>query len=282
MGTSVTPEVIDTAAQWPIGFIILIIMLFIVLLTGKQLLQKLFKYNTNSAILASSPGHLSYIIGMSLDNRANVQQVTLVQSIRVLALTLLVPVFFQIFGGREFSKLQSNVELLAYHNLIFIFLGSIICGWCLKKMNIPAAYLLGGMFVSSLSHLSNLTPGHLPEWLSIPAFLIMGTLIGTRFNSITYTTFQKGLIAGIMITINAVLFTIIAAFIASWFVDVPITQILIAFAPGGLESMAALAILLNVEPSFVAAHHVMRLLLLTFLVPSLLKIYETNEGTIDE
>ena len=133
------------------------------------------------------------------------------------------------------------------------------------------------MFISTASHLSNLTPGHLPDWLSIPAFLLMGTLIGTRFNGISFKVFHQGLYAGMIITLNAIILSILAAYIASWFVDAPITQLLIAFAPGGLESMAAMAVLLDAEPSFVAAHHVTRLLLLTFLIPFIMRIYDLRE-----
>jgi hypothetical protein len=41
----------------------------------------------------------------------------------------------------------------------------------------------------------------------------------------------------------------------------------VAFAPGGVEAMAAIALSLGYEPTFVAAHHVFRLFLLSFLMP---------------
>jgi uncharacterized membrane protein AbrB (regulator of aidB expression) len=43
-----------------------------------------------------------------------------------------------------------------------------------------------------------------------------------------------------------------------------------AFVPGGVEAMAAMAVLLGADPAFVAAHHVMRLFMLTALVPLLI------------
>jgi uncharacterized membrane protein AbrB (regulator of aidB expression) len=41
----------------------------------------------------------------------------------------------------------------------------------------------------------------------------------------------------------------------------------LAFAPGGVEVMAAIAVETGLEPAFVAAHHVFRLIVLTVLVP---------------
>jgi hypothetical protein len=47
---------------------------------------------------------------------------------------------------------------------------------------------------------------------------------------------------------------------------------MIAFAPGGLETMAALSIMLGADPAFTALHHVYRLLFLTFLVPAFIQM----------
>jgi len=48
------------------------------------------------------------------------------------------------------------------------------------------------------------------------------------------------------------------------------TLLLVAYAPGGVEAMAAMAVQLGLAPAFVAAHHVARLLVLTLFVPALL------------
>jgi hypothetical protein len=48
------------------------------------------------------------------------------------------------------------------------------------------------------------------------------------------------------------------------------TLLIVAYAPGGVEAMAAIAVQLGLAPAFVAAHHVARLLVLTLLVPLLL------------
>ena len=44
----------------------------------------------------------------------------------------------------------------------------------------------------------------------------------------------------------------------------------VAYAPGGVETMAAISVQLNLAAAVVAAHHVLRLLVLTVLVPIML------------
>ena len=50
-----------------------------------------------------------------------------------------------------------------------------------------------------------------------------------------------------------------------------------AFAPGGLQTMVALCAVLAVVPGFVAACHIMRLVVLSFLLPVMLSRVPTRE-----
>ena len=50
-------------------------------------------------------------------------------------------------------------------------------------------------------------------------------------------------------------------------VSMPVGQLWLGLSPGGLESMGALAIALGYDTAFIAAHHVARLLLLSFAIP---------------
>ena len=49
--------------------------------------------------------------------------------------------------------------------------------------------------------------------------------------------------------------------------ELPFTQVWIAFAPGGLEAMAAMAIALGFDPAYVGTHHILRFIGLALVVP---------------
>ena len=49
-----------------------------------------------------------------------------------------------------------------------------------------------------------------------------------------------------------------------------LSLLFLSYAPGGVEAMAAMAVQLHLAPAVVAAHHVLRLLVLTVLVPLML------------
>lgn len=272
MGSGVTPQVVEAAAKWPMAIFTLFVSLVLILQISSLLLRSLFGFDRISAILASSPGHLSYILGLSTDTGADIQRISIVQSLRVLVLTMLVPLIFVFMGEEQVDAEDVNRLVIPWTHIVGIVLASGFAGWGLKRLRIPAAYLLGGMLVSSLTHIGSLTTGNLPEWLSVSAFLVMGTLIGSRFSGITPRTLGNSLAAGMLTTVVAALVSVSASFIAARVLDLPINHVLIAFAPGGVETMAAMAVLLEVDPSFVAVHHVARLLFLTMLVPILISL----------
>ncbi|MDX1737159.1 MAG: AbrB family transcriptional regulator, partial [Alphaproteobacteria bacterium] len=52
----------------------------------------------------------------------------------------------------------------------------------------------------------------------------------------------------------------------------PFGQLWVAFAPGGVEAMAAMAISLDFDPAFVAVHHLFRIIFLILILPIAVKI----------
>ncbi len=107
----------------------------------------------------------------------------------------------------------------------------------------------------------------MPDWLSVPCFIVMGAMIGTRFSGVRPRDLARFAGAGVITTVIAVGIAGAAAWFASWLTGLPLGPMLVAFAPGGVETMAAIALLINADPAFVAAHHVMRLFILLALVP---------------
>lgn len=276
MGASATPDVLVAAQKWPASFLILIMTVIAVIVSCMWILRNLFKYDRNSAVLASSPGHLSYVLGLSMDVKADIKSVSIVQSLRVLALTLLVPFIVVGFNSESIPSTLSNQTRLWLPHLLLIFIASLTLGAILKRFRIPAAFLLAGMFISTFGHITDATPGIVPLWLTIPTFLIMGTMLGTRFQGVTLDLLKQSFLAGFTVTFISATIAVLAAIPVAWLLSVPASQVLIAFAPGGVETMVALAIMLDAEPSFVAAHHVLRLVFLTFAVPFILGFTSQN------
>ena len=273
VGSNVTPEALSNAARWPLSLLMMLVSIFAITFVCKIVLNKFFLMDKPSSLLASSPGHLSFVLMLSADTNSDTSKVAIIQSIRVLTLTIATPVIILLVSENAFTPDILDKPSLAFFNILGLFFLSIIFGFLLQKANFPAPFLIAAMLCSTITHGTNITPGYIPQFLEISAFIILGTIIGSRFVTITIKQLGSCLGSGLVLTFLSISISGLAALLVHYFTEIPLSHIFIAFAPGGLETMIAMGGLVSAEPTFIASHHVSRLFFLAFLIPILLKKY---------
>lgn len=275
IGSTVTPEVVQTALLWPLSLAVLTAAVLAIFFIARAALERGFGYDRMTAVLAATPGHLSFVLGLSTTLGANVPQVALVQTVRVLLLTLCVPVLISAWGI-EGTPPTGPAPVMAFGHLAILVPLSLIFGLVLKRLTVPAPLLLAAMGVSALTNGSALTTGTPPPWLTVAAFVGMGAMIGTRFSGLDRRGFGVAFLAGLVTTLIACAVAAVFAALAASVVGLPPAALLLAFAPGGVEVMAAIAIETGLEPAFVAAHHIFRLLALSIMLPVLIRLSQSR------
>lgn len=270
LGTAITDEALDSFLHWPLAFVVLAILLWIMLVVCRNILTRWFEYDGQSALLAASPGHLSYVLSLGSAFELDLAKISVVQSVRLLALTLIVPVVALWFGMKVTGDILPPGEpMLAWQMGVLLVL-SFGVGLTFLKFRVPAALLLGGLLVSGFAHGAGWVTGVLPTICAIPSFVVLGTLIGTRFSNVSPKDLREAAVAGLAVTAVGTVLSVAAAVPVALWLGMPITHVIVAFAPGGLETMVAMGAVLGANPGFVVACHVGRLLLLTVLVPLVL------------
>ena len=190
----------------------------------------------------------------------------------VLLVTTLLPFALDLFSGHPLSSGAAGAASLSMAQFLVIFTLSIMLGAVLTRFRFPAAYLLAGMFVSSLAHYFGGVVGRPDPAILFVGFSLTGTLVGARFTSIDRACFKK--LMGASISSFFVSIFLAAAFsaVTAHLLSINFGQVFVAYAPGGVEAMAAMALSLNYDPAFVAMHHLYRIVLLIFLLPVFLKL----------
>lgn len=270
MGTGLTPDIFVAARTWPLSFLMVPIAIVILLYVATWILQRFFGYDRTTALLAASPGHLSFVISLAADTKSDLLAVGVIQSVRVLALTLTVPLIVDVLGlvGLEPVVARATMGLLP---LLASFAAAVVIGLIFQRWKTPAALLLGGMVASGATHITDIAVGDLPAWIMIPTYVLLGAMIGSRFSGASLKAMRTAFVAGAVVTVVVVALAAVIAALVSWLTSVPVDAALIAFAPGGLETMAAMAVMLNAQPTYVGAHHILRLLILSALMPYVLR-----------
>jgi membrane AbrB-like protein len=266
MGASVARDSLSLIAQWPVTMAALVIELLLIVAGTGYMLRKLFGIDRGTAYLSSFPGHLSFVMGIAAAGVGDPRQITIIQVIRILMLTTVVPIgaLFLPVGHYAPPGGQADIGWVA---IVVVTTICAVVGFVATKLRVPAAYALGAMGAAMIAKFTGNFDGAMPAPLLVGAFIMVGALLGSRFGGITMTEFRKAAAGGVIATLLTVAFVTVVTFAASQLVDMPYGQIWLALAPGALEGMGALGIALGFDTAFIAAHHVARLLMLTVLVP---------------
>lgn len=270
VGAGFDRSALDAMIRWPLAFVVVVVMIWGMLVVSRWMLGRYFGFQARSALLAAAPGHLSFVLAIAADAGDDVVRVSTTQSVRLLSLTLVVPFVALAMGVDLGGTVAPQGALMgAGMTAALLVLGG-SAGAILGRLSVPAPMLIGPMLVSAIGHLTELAPGVLPLWLVLPAFLVLGSLIGTRFSGVSMGDLTSGLAAGLAVTGVAVVLAMVAALPVAMALGMPLAHILVAFAPGGFETMIALGAVLGVVPGFVAACHMMRLFVLSVMLPIML------------
>lgn len=272
LGSGITREALAQSIHWPISLLTLGCMVVVIVMVSSWILQRFFSIQPETAVLSSTPGAFVFTIAMAASGKADIRTVLVIQNIRLLVVTSLLP-FILDHLSFESRHNQQSVGVFQVESYVMIAI-SLTVGVVMLRWKIPASFLLAGMLISGVGHYLDLVTGRPPLPLIFMSFVITGSMVGSRFSSISRTDLGRLLGASIAIVCVAGLLLISFAYPVALILELPLGQILVAYAPGGVEAMAAIALSMGYDPAFVATHHLFRLLLLFLVFPVCIKLAE--------
>lgn len=266
MGASVAPDSLQLIASWPVSIAALAIELVLIIAATGWMLARFFKLDTGTAYLSSFPGHLSFVMGIASAGVGDARQIVIIQVIRILMLTICVPIGTLFLPIDHFAPPMAT-EFLSLWQLLALVVACLAVGLVFIRLKVPAGLVLGSMAAATVAKLGGLYVEAMPVPLTTVTFILTGALIGSRFAGISRAEFATAAKGGLIATSMTVGIVTMIAYGVSLLVDMPFGQIWLGLAPGALEGMGALGIALGYDTAFIAAHHVIRLLLLSFAIP---------------
>ena len=276
MGASVAPDSLSLLASWPISLAALALELVIIVASTGWMLTRVFKLDAGTAYLSSFPGHLSFVMGIAATGVGNARQIVIIQVIRILMLTIAVPIGAVFLPIDQFAPPMRN-DFLGPLQLLLLAAGCVAVGLIFMRLKVPAGMVLGAMAAATAAKLGGLYTEAMPTPLVIGTFILTGALIGSRFVGITRGEFLAAAKGGLIATGMTVTIVTVMAMGVAQLVDMPFGQIWLGLSPGALEGMGALGIALGYDTAFIAAHHVIRLLMLSFAIPAVVMLIRWQE-----
>ena len=266
MGASVARDSLALVAQWPISLAALVAELVIIVLSTGYMLRRVFRLDPGTAYLSSFPGHLSFVMGIAAAGVGDPRQIVIIQVIRIMMLTICVPIGTHFLPAVQ-AAAPAQVPAMDWMVLLLLCLGCGLAGLLATKARMPAGIVLGAMAAATAAKLGGLFDGAMPGPVLVVTYVLVGALIGSRFAGIGWAEFRQAAVGGLIATAMTVGIVTAMAGVVAAFVDMPFGQIWLGLSPGALEGMGALGVALGYDTAFIAAHHVTRLMLLTFAIP---------------
>ena len=208
-----------------------------------------------------------------MKKKIDLNQVATSHLIRLIIIITVFPFIVNSFYDHEVIKIvEEKIIDQNFSNLIILLIASIILIFFFDKIRIPAALLSGTLVASGILQISELATYRLPSNIIDYCLLILGASVGCRFANKTFGEIAKNALHSFVATLLLVILGVCASLIASLIIDKNFFTLLLSYCPGGIYEVAVIAIFFDLDPEFVSFHHIIRLLMILFIVPFILKI----------
>ena len=282
LGSLVSRQLIQHVGSYPLTIGLLALATFCSTFASSLYLQRVHGWDPTSALLAGSPGALSQITILAVEKGADVAGIAVVQTMRVIILTAALPLLVALSGIPSQGSPVFGTATASPLELAALVAASVAVALLLRLARFPASWMFGAMIASSVLHGTALIEGGLPVWVRNVALVGIGALIGSRFARMRISTLLKHVNAGlgsfaVAIAISAIFVTLIVTTTHVRFADV-----VVAFAPGAMDAMLALALTLHIDPIFVGAHHLSRFVFVSITTPGIVHLFGRPQVDVDD
>lgn len=264
----------DRARDWWLSLIGM--ALFVAVASPLAILycRRVMGFDTISATFAGIPGGLGEMVLTGATLGGDARRIALAHIGRLAIILILIAPAMQFIAGLELANARPGfspwVKLPPIDALVLVccaLLGAVIA----RVIRLPNPFLLGPLLLSAIAHLYGFTTASPPNWLLDIVQLLVGTYVGAQFANTRLGELLRTLALSTLLTFALLGLAGLFAWSLSRYGDLPLAAVLLAFIPGGIAEMCLIAILLHVDPIFVAAHQVFRVLLIMLSSPLLAK-----------
>jgi len=273
IGNYIDQNLINQMTEWVWTSIIMFVYILISILIVSKYLQKFSGYNVKTSIFSAAPGALGPLMILAEHEKSDLSQVATSHLIRLIIIITVIPFFVVNYSTNEALTIEKFNYIDQNHfHLLILLIGSILLIFLFDKIGVPAALLSGTLVASGILQISEVASYKLPDESINFCLLILGASVGCRFADKSLKEVASNSFHSLVATVILVTLGLLAAIVATYFVDTNFLTLLLSFSPGGIYEVAVIAIAFDLDPNFVAFHHIIRLLMILFTIPIILKI----------
>ncbi len=206
----------------------------------------------------------------------------MVQTLRVIVLTAALPLLLALTGLNTAAPPTAPFGVASPIELTELIAAAVAVAMLLRLIRFPASWMFGPMLGSSVLHATGLVEGGLPPWVRGISLVGIGAVIGARFSRMKLKTLLSHINAALGSFAVAIVTSAIFVMVIALTTHVHFSDIVVAFAPGAMDAMMALALTLHIDPIFVGAHHLARFLFVSISLPGIVHLFGRPQEDVDD
>lgn len=264
LGSQVTPQLAERVLDWPLSAVLLLLGVAASTAAAAAWYRRC-GFDSVSAWFASAPGAMTAMILMGEKSGGDPRRIAIAQSLRVVLVVLILPPLFWFYEGASGADMAAAVDSpLAAPWMLLLLPLLLPLG---RRLCLPTPALLTPLLFAALMSGFDIASLSLPDWGMNVMLWVLGCAIGSRFRGLSSARLGRYLFEAFVATLVAL--AVLAGFaeLIHRLVGVPRDVALLALAPGGIGEMAILAVALDLDPVFVAFHHLLRMVALMLFAP---------------
>ena len=281
IGSVVSRQLVQHVSAYPLTIGLLAVATFCSTFASSLYLQRVHGWDRTSAFLAGSPGALSQITILAVERGADLPAIAVVQTMRVIILTAALPLVLAATGILAATP-SVTFATASPLQLTILVLASLALALALRLLKFPVSWMFGAMIASSALHGAGLVDGGVPLWVRSVALVGIGALIGSHFARMKPRVLIGHINAALGSFAVAILISGIFVAIIALTTQVRLSDTVVAFAPGAMDAMLALALTLHIDPIFVGAHHLSRFVFVTIATPGIVHLFGRTQDDVDD
>jgi membrane AbrB-like protein len=274
LGSAFTPELLGEAGRIAAGLAVQAGFIVLVTAISYVIYSRVGGYDRVTAYFSSTPGGLSEMTLLGDSLGGDVRTISLNHAVRVLLVVCAIPFYFRFIQHVAVPSAPGTGSIAALQWTDVAILGACgVIGYVgAKRLRLPAAALIGPLFLSAAVHLGGLTSSSVPAEIAAVAQIVVGAAIGGRFAGVTLS--QVGRIARLAVLTSAISIgaAVVVAEAVSRFTTINLATLFLGLAPGGLAEMSLIALALGVDTAFVTVMHFFRVAMIMLLAPQAFRL----------
>src|SRR5210317_2049225 len=232
IGNYIDQNLFNQMFDWIWTSLIMLIYIIICILVVAKYLQKFASYGEKASIFSAAPGALGPLMILAENEKTDLSQVATSHLIRLIIIITVIPFIIVNNTGND-VLLNDDFNYLGQNhlNLILLIFASLFFIFVFDKIRVPAALLSGTLFASGLLQITDIASYKLPDETVNFCLLILGSSVGCRFAEKTVKEIANNSLHSIVATTILVVFGLVAAYVAKFFVDTNILTLILSFSP---------------------------------------------------